>query len=104
MTNMTRDSCECCRLAAELEGDELLQGLTAEEVQQAASVEADSAQELQHKMEALQAEVHTVLTQLQNRSQQSAKDHLSASRLQVTATIAHSVSVFDPCKLQTFNL
>lgn len=92
VTNVTWDPCECCRLAAELEGDELLQGLTAEEVQQAASVEADSAQELQHKMEALQAEVHTVLTQLQTKSQQSAKDHLSASRLQVTALSVRSVS------------
>lgn len=73
----------CCRLAAELESDDTLGGPTEEEVQQAARLEADSAQDLQHKMLALQDEVQRALTELRNRHQQSVKHGTPASRLQV---------------------
>ena len=73
----------CLRLATELENDASLDTLSAEEVQNAAKLEADSSQDLQDKMQALQHQVNTALTELRSRSQQSLNERRPVSQLKV---------------------
>ena len=79
----------CFRLAAELENDASLGTPSAEEVQTAAKLEADSSQDLQEKMQALQSQVDAALTELRSRSPQTTKDRRPVSQLKVCLQALH---------------
>ena len=72
-------------MAAELEVVDPPEEAAASEHQQAAQLEADSSQELQARMEALQRLVQSALTELRSRSQEAARER-STSRLKVCAS------------------